>query len=84
MRLFVTLSVSAWARFFPFTEPALSTIGFFAEFTLSGVGFFAALRMTRREGLRMTRGEGFRVRMTKKARGKFCSQDFILPENPGG
>ena len=68
-------SVSAWARFFPFTEPALSTIRFFAEFTLSENRFFAALRMTR--------GEGFRVRMTK-AKGKFCSQDFIVPENPGG
>jgi len=50
-------SVSAWAGFVPLTEPALSTIRFFAEFTLSGVRFFAALRMTR--------SEGFRARMTK-------------------
>ena len=42
-------------RFFPFTEPVLSRMRFFAEFTLSGIRFFASLRMTRREGLRITR-----------------------------
>jgi hypothetical protein len=42
-------SVSAWARFFPFTEPVLSIIR-----------FFASLRMTRGEGVRdkMTKREG--------------------------